>query len=220
MPYFLVRQHTYTYTRILTSTPTYSRVRLLMCYYLLHSRMENIVAIDPDVFKTSLPEWERYCAVDPLTAGFHTRRESGYLVEIAQVDLRPRHQHLATNTSPPAPRHQHLATNTSPPITHHRYLTTDTSPDTSHGSQHTFLGPHAPCLSAPSLLATYLLPTMYYVLLTTYYLLHTIYYSLLTTHYSLFTSCCLLLTLYCFLLAGGRPPRWLPHLGGRLFAGW
>ena len=46
--------------------------------------LDNIVQIDPDNIKTSLPEWPGYVARDRLTAGYHTHHESGYVVEIAQ----------------------------------------------------------------------------------------------------------------------------------------
>lgn len=46
--------------------------------------LADIVQIDPDLFRTVLPEWPEYVARDPLSAGSHTRREAGYLVEIAQ----------------------------------------------------------------------------------------------------------------------------------------
>ena len=46
--------------------------------------LDNIVQIDPDKIKTSLPEWPGYVARDRLTAGYHTHHESGYVVEIAQ----------------------------------------------------------------------------------------------------------------------------------------
>lgn len=46
--------------------------------------LREIVHIDPDIFKTAFPEWPAYVAMDPLTAGMHTRHESGYMVEIAQ----------------------------------------------------------------------------------------------------------------------------------------
>ena len=53
-----------------------------------------MVPIDADLFKAALPEWAGYVSRDPLTAGFHTRRESGYLVELAQeASLRAR-QHV------------------------------------------------------------------------------------------------------------------------------
>ena len=44
----------------------------------------DIVHIDPDLFKTALPEWDGYVQHDPLSAGFHTRHESGLCCEIAQ----------------------------------------------------------------------------------------------------------------------------------------
>ena len=46
--------------------------------------LSNIVQLDPDVFKVAMPEWEGYVSRDPLTAGYHTRKESGFLVEVAQ----------------------------------------------------------------------------------------------------------------------------------------
>eukprot|EP00656_Telonema_subtile_P007241 TRINITY_DN13396_c0_g1_i2.p1 TRINITY_DN13396_c0_g1~~TRINITY_DN13396_c0_g1_i2.p1 ORF type:complete len:312 (-),score=67.94 TRINITY_DN13396_c0_g1_i2:148-1083(-) len=49
-----------------------------------HFPLPDLVQIDPDAFKTSFPEWKRYVQKDRLTAGVHTRRESGYMVEIAQ----------------------------------------------------------------------------------------------------------------------------------------
>ena len=45
--------------------------------------LDRVVQIDADLFKTALPEWGEYVARDPLRAGFATRHESGYLVEIA-----------------------------------------------------------------------------------------------------------------------------------------
>ena len=46
--------------------------------------LPDIVQIDPDRFKERLPEWEGYLQHDPLSAGSMLRKESGYLVEIAQ----------------------------------------------------------------------------------------------------------------------------------------
>eukprot|EP01060_Flectonema_neradi_P008400 TRINITY_DN16002_c0_g1_i1.p1 TRINITY_DN16002_c0_g1~~TRINITY_DN16002_c0_g1_i1.p1 ORF type:complete len:462 (+),score=82.14 TRINITY_DN16002_c0_g1_i1:44-1429(+) len=46
--------------------------------------LPDIVQIDPDRFKERLPEWEGYLHHDPLSAGSMLRKESGYLVEIAQ----------------------------------------------------------------------------------------------------------------------------------------
>lgn len=46
--------------------------------------LQGVQILDPDMFKASLPEWPGYLRRDPLRAGFHTRRESGYLLEIAQ----------------------------------------------------------------------------------------------------------------------------------------
>ena len=46
--------------------------------------LQGVQILDPDMFKASLPEWKGYLRRDPLRAGFHTRRESGYLLEVAQ----------------------------------------------------------------------------------------------------------------------------------------
>ena len=46
--------------------------------------LQGVQMLDSDAFKTRLPEWEGYLARDPLSAGLHTRRESGYMLEIAQ----------------------------------------------------------------------------------------------------------------------------------------
>ncbi len=49
-----------------------------------HFPLPDIVQIDPDVFKMSLPEWERFLEHAPYKAGRNTRLESGYMVEMAQ----------------------------------------------------------------------------------------------------------------------------------------
>lgn len=46
--------------------------------------LPDIVTVDPDLFKTAFPEWPGYLQNCAETAGSLTRRESGYLVEIAQ----------------------------------------------------------------------------------------------------------------------------------------
>eukprot|EP01064_Diplonema_japonicum_P017272 TRINITY_DN2532_c0_g1_i13.p1 TRINITY_DN2532_c0_g1~~TRINITY_DN2532_c0_g1_i13.p1 ORF type:complete len:468 (+),score=87.98 TRINITY_DN2532_c0_g1_i13:108-1406(+) len=46
--------------------------------------LPDIVQIDPDRFKEMLPEWQGYVEHDPMQAGGRMRKESGYLVEIAQ----------------------------------------------------------------------------------------------------------------------------------------
>lgn len=46
--------------------------------------LPDIVTIDPDNFKMSFPEWPQYLKHCSETAGSLTRKESGYLVEIAQ----------------------------------------------------------------------------------------------------------------------------------------
>ncbi len=49
-----------------------------------HFPLPDIVQIDPDAFKMSLPEWDRYVEHAPYKAGRNTRLESGYMVEMAQ----------------------------------------------------------------------------------------------------------------------------------------
>lgn len=46
--------------------------------------LAQVVQLDPDKFKTALPEWEGYVKVDMKTAGLYTQKESGLLVEIGQ----------------------------------------------------------------------------------------------------------------------------------------
>lgn len=46
--------------------------------------LPDIVSVDPDMFKTVFPEWTGYCRHCPESAGTMTRKESGYLVELAQ----------------------------------------------------------------------------------------------------------------------------------------
>ena len=46
--------------------------------------LSQVVAIDADLFKTALPEWDEYVRRDALSAGSHTRHESGLCCEIAQ----------------------------------------------------------------------------------------------------------------------------------------
>jgi hypothetical protein len=56
--------------------------------------LEHVVCIDADSFRTALPEWRGYVARDATSAGARTRREAGYLVEIAtEAALRLR-QHV------------------------------------------------------------------------------------------------------------------------------
>ena len=50
-----------------------------------HFQLPNIVQIDPDVFRTRLPEWQGYIQNCFKSAGQRTHKESGYCVEIAQV---------------------------------------------------------------------------------------------------------------------------------------
>ncbi len=49
-----------------------------------HFTLPDIVQIDPDAFKMSLPEWDRYVEHAPYKAGWNTRLESGYMVEMAR----------------------------------------------------------------------------------------------------------------------------------------
>jgi len=56
--------------------------------------LDAIVHVDPDEFKVSLPEWDEYCRRDPMTAGFHTRQESGLCCEIAQEAALQERKHI------------------------------------------------------------------------------------------------------------------------------
>eukprot|EP00188_Purpureofilum_apyrenoidigerum_P002145 Plantae.Rhodophyta-Purpureofilum_apyrenoidigerum.ctg22950.p1 GENE.Plantae.Rhodophyta-Purpureofilum_apyrenoidigerum.ctg22950~~Plantae.Rhodophyta-Purpureofilum_apyrenoidigerum.ctg22950.p1 ORF type:complete len:520 (+),score=70.67 Plantae.Rhodophyta-Purpureofilum_apyrenoidigerum.ctg22950:131-1561(+) len=47
--------------------------------------IKHMVQLDPDKFKSALPEWDSYVKADVTTAGIHTQRESGLLVEIGQA---------------------------------------------------------------------------------------------------------------------------------------
>mmetsp|Transcript_9440 Transcript_9440/g.28512 ORF Transcript_9440/g.28512 Transcript_9440/m.28512 type:complete len:487 (+) Transcript_9440:163-1623(+) len=47
--------------------------------------LKDVVQLDPDKFKCALPEWEGYVKADLTTAGLHTQKESGLLVEIGQA---------------------------------------------------------------------------------------------------------------------------------------
>jgi len=46
--------------------------------------LNNIVHIDPDHFKSVMPEWQGYTAVDTAIAGSQCHQESGYIQELAQ----------------------------------------------------------------------------------------------------------------------------------------
>jgi len=46
--------------------------------------LEHIVHIDPDYFKTMMPEWQGYIAADSEEAGTMCHKESGYLQELTQ----------------------------------------------------------------------------------------------------------------------------------------
>lgn len=54
----------------------------------------DIVHVDPDKFRTELPEWPGYLARDATTAGRSTHRESGYLVEIATEAAMTENKHV------------------------------------------------------------------------------------------------------------------------------
>lgn len=46
--------------------------------------LDNIVHIDPDHFKSVMPEWGGYTAADTSSAGSQCHQESGYIQELAQ----------------------------------------------------------------------------------------------------------------------------------------
>jgi len=56
--------------------------------------LRNVQTIDPDRFKVVFPEWQGYLKRDPLKAGCHTRRESGYMVELAQEAAMRERRHI------------------------------------------------------------------------------------------------------------------------------
>ena len=75
-----------------------------------HFPLEAIVHLDPDLFKTAMPEWDGYVALDPMSAGQRTQRESGYLVEIAQAAAMAERRRVSAggrreDTSMGRPRH-------------------------------------------------------------------------------------------------------------------
>ena len=59
-----------------------------------HFPLDDIVHIDPDIFKAAMPEWKEYVRRDPASAGLFTRRESGYIVEISQVEAMRRKKNI------------------------------------------------------------------------------------------------------------------------------
>ena len=56
--------------------------------------LDEVVTIDPDLFKAALPEWDEYVKRDALKAGSHTRQESGLCCEIAQEEALRDRKHL------------------------------------------------------------------------------------------------------------------------------
>ena len=56
--------------------------------------LQEIQILDPDMFKASLPEWNGYIKRDKTSAGALTRRESGYLLEIAQESALRQRKHI------------------------------------------------------------------------------------------------------------------------------
>ena len=56
--------------------------------------LSEVVQIDADLFKTSLPEWDEYVRRDAMKAGYLTRHESGFLCEIAQEYALRANNHL------------------------------------------------------------------------------------------------------------------------------
>ena len=69
--------------------------------------LSEVATIDPDLFKTALPEWEEYVRRDALTAGFHTRQESGLCCEIAQEQALRHRKHLVRRTPQHLHSHEH-----------------------------------------------------------------------------------------------------------------
>lgn len=69
------------YTPLLTPSPSTGAHRMSEKGYF---PLPDIVTVDPDLFKAAFPEWPEYLRHCPDKAGSLTRRESGYLVEIAQ----------------------------------------------------------------------------------------------------------------------------------------
>ena len=56
--------------------------------------LSQVVLIDPDMFKSEFPEWKDYVRINADAAGTHTRRESGYMCEIAQEAAMRQKKHL------------------------------------------------------------------------------------------------------------------------------
>ncbi|KAH8054802.1 zeta toxin [Aureococcus anophagefferens] len=56
--------------------------------------LENIVHVDPDLFKQLMPEWAGYVARDPRSAGTRCHRESGLLAELTQDVAMQQSQHV------------------------------------------------------------------------------------------------------------------------------
>jgi len=56
--------------------------------------LEHIVHIDPDNFKTVMPEWKGYTEANPEEAGAMCHKESGFLQEIAQEVAMARSQNV------------------------------------------------------------------------------------------------------------------------------
>jgi hypothetical protein len=46
--------------------------------------LDSVVKIDPDHFKSAMPEWEGYKTANQLEAGSMTHKESGFIQELAQ----------------------------------------------------------------------------------------------------------------------------------------
>jgi len=56
--------------------------------------LSDVVHIDPDYFKTQMPEWKGYITHSPDMAGTLTHRESGYIQEIVTELAMGAHQHV------------------------------------------------------------------------------------------------------------------------------
>lgn len=59
-----------------------------------HFPLEDIVHVDPDLFKSMMPEFNGYVERDRDSAGSMTHRESGFLAEITQEVAMERRQHV------------------------------------------------------------------------------------------------------------------------------
>lgn len=61
--------------------------------------LSEVVQVDPDHFKSAMPEWRDYINLNALEAGTKTHLESGFLVEIAQEKLLSQSKHIQVDGS-------------------------------------------------------------------------------------------------------------------------